>query len=699
MRGVGITSRSTSLFVLLGAAGCSSILGLDQPWDLAQGAHCQPGDESFPCAAGLYCEPVSSTCQPTGGGGGGGGGGCVPETTEACTYTGPMGTKDVGTCKAGSRICNQDGAWEPCQGQVVPVAEDCGTPFDENCDGTPNDGCPCEPGTMQACYTGPMATQHVGACQDGTQTCDADGMGYGPCTGDVLPAATDSCETPVDDDCDGTTNEDVGVGASCLCVPSSSDACYTGPMGTQGVGVCAAGSWTCNDQGTAYGACTGETLPGAEDCAAVGDEDCDGFACSETKWAVAFPATGGVFASKAAATPDGGGVVLARFLGTMTVGGNNLISSGGFDFVLLKVDTNGTPEWQKRFGDAANQTLVKGVGTDAAGNVYVGVGLTGVVDFGGGALPTAGNKTIGLAKFDPAGNHVWSISVGGGSAIAFNGMDVGASGNLTLTGSFAGTLDFGSGTGALTSAGANDAFVLRVSANGVPTWAKRFGDAADQAGMAVATDAGGNTFFSGTNSGAFTIAGPINTPNFIGRLDTNGTPVTQVGFTGSTIASQTLVTDALANVWLAGSFGGSVNTGGGNLSSGVTDALVLTKYSSGFAHLYSQVYGGAGSDLNPSLAIFPDGRLFLAARSNGDVDFDGGSTTLVGGYDVVMTTRLASGAHAWSRGVGSADVEQDNAVATFLDGSSFLVFSANNTALDLGLGAVGPGLVLAKIGQ
>jgi len=49
--------------------------------------------------------------------------------------------------------------------------------------------------------------------------------------------------------------------------------CYTGPSGTRGTGICAAGTRTC--QQAAYGACTGETVPGPESCDGR-DEDCDG---------------------------------------------------------------------------------------------------------------------------------------------------------------------------------------------------------------------------------------------------------------------------------------------------------------------------------------------------------------------------------------------------------------------------------------
>jgi hypothetical protein len=65
----------------------------------------------------------------------------------------------------------------------------------------------CEPGSQAPCYEGAPGTQDVGACRAGVMTCAADGQSYGPCEGQVMPAAMDECTTPlIDEDCDGVEN-------------------------------------------------------------------------------------------------------------------------------------------------------------------------------------------------------------------------------------------------------------------------------------------------------------------------------------------------------------------------------------------------------------------------------------------------------------------------------------------------------------
>ncbi|MEZ4293912.1 MAG: hypothetical protein R3B70_02965 [Polyangiaceae bacterium] len=205
----------------------------------------------------------------------GAGCGCVPGSVAVC-YSGPPATAGVGACKTGMQMCNDMGTgYGPCMGEITPVAETCNTPVDDDCDGEVNEGgagCVCPPNQMVSCYDGPAGTAGVGACKTGLAQCNDQGTVLGGCVGDVVPVP-ETCNTPVDDDCDGQTNES---GAGCVCLPNSVAPCYTGPAGTEGVGACTGGMKTCNAQGTAYGACTGEVLPVAEVCGNFVDENCNG---------------------------------------------------------------------------------------------------------------------------------------------------------------------------------------------------------------------------------------------------------------------------------------------------------------------------------------------------------------------------------------------------------------------------------------
>ncbi len=145
----------------LGVVGCRTILGLEEgaPFD------CQPGD------------------------------------SQICEYEGDPAKLGIGQCKAGERTCMSNGAFGPCKGQVLADPEiACGDdPFDRDCNGRAPPPCACMPGLEEPCaYEGP--TQ--GACHAGTKTCDADGVAWGACVGEVVPMCQ-ACSGGVDTDCDG----------------------------------------------------------------------------------------------------------------------------------------------------------------------------------------------------------------------------------------------------------------------------------------------------------------------------------------------------------------------------------------------------------------------------------------------------------------------------------------------------------------
>src|SRR5450755_4543030 len=55
------------------------------------------------------------------------------------------------------------------------------------CAATPDgEGCPCQPGTVHGCYSGPASQAGVGACTLGKQTCSGEGESggvWGACLG------------------------------------------------------------------------------------------------------------------------------------------------------------------------------------------------------------------------------------------------------------------------------------------------------------------------------------------------------------------------------------------------------------------------------------------------------------------------------------------------------------------------------------
>jgi hypothetical protein len=113
------------------------------------------------------------------------------------------------------------------------------------------------------------------------------------------------------------------------------------PAETEGTGACKAGVQVCNELGTGYGPCIGEVLPKVEVCATLEDENCNS-----------------------------------------------------------EMGCTGTHLWSKRFGDTELQRGLRTT-TDSAGNVLFTGNFLGTVDFEGGALTSAGDVDLFVAKLAP----------------------------------------------------------------------------------------------------------------------------------------------------------------------------------------------------------------------------------------------------------------------------------------------------------
>ncbi|MBI5516285.1 MAG: hypothetical protein HY909_21040 [Deltaproteobacteria bacterium] len=200
---------------------------------------------------------------------------CLPGSTSRC-YDGPPSRAGVGVCNFGMQRCEgsgEFGTWSRCEGSGQPQPVRCGERMDFRCNGMIDEGCGCPPGMTRGCYPGPMGTAGVGLCREGMQTCVATdgGAEWGPCTGAVTPSP-DTCDG-MDRDCDGDT------GTGCSCVRGTNRTCYSGPMGTAGVGTCRAGRQTCvmtaDGRSTMWGRCDGETVPAMNLCDGI-DRACNG---------------------------------------------------------------------------------------------------------------------------------------------------------------------------------------------------------------------------------------------------------------------------------------------------------------------------------------------------------------------------------------------------------------------------------------
>ena len=142
-------------------------------------------------------------------------------------------------------------------------------------------------------------------------------------------------------------------------------------------------------------------------------------------------------------------------------------------FVANVSAATGLGMWAKSFGGAAGGGTATAVAVDSSGNIVVTGTFNGTVDFGDGPLTANGSTGVFVAKLDSSGNILWSKAFGDAhvtSATAPVGVAVDASNNIAIAGQFDGSLDFGGG--ALTSKGSTDIFAVHLDTMGNHLWSR-----------------------------------------------------------------------------------------------------------------------------------------------------------------------------------------------------------------------------------
>jgi hypothetical protein len=113
--------------------------------------------------------------------------------------------------------------------------------------------------------------------------------------------------------------------------------------------------------------------------------------------------------------PDGEMLVGLDFAGTVDLGGGPLTSVGVIDVAIARLDSSGTHLWSKRFG-GPGVSLSPRVWANANGSVVLTGGLTGWVDFGGGALGSMADQAY-VVKLADDGAFLWQHQLPSGTNI------------------------------------------------------------------------------------------------------------------------------------------------------------------------------------------------------------------------------------------------------------------------------------------
>jgi hypothetical protein len=257
----------------------------------------------------------------------------------------------------------------------------------------------------------------------------------------------------------------------------------------------------------------------------------------------------------------------------------------------------------------------------------------------------------------------WSKQLGTAADDHARAVALDAAGNVYVAGFTAGAV-----AGA-TALGAEDILVLKLGPDGKLLWARQLGTKERDLALAMAVDAKGQVYVTGSTTGDLegTNAGNDGTckstscPDlFVLKLDSSGTTLwtRQLGTKGDETANGIALDGS--GVYVTGKTAGDLD---GHTSAGWNDVFVI-KYSLDGAKLWSQQFGGYS---------FDEGRA-VAADGKGALLVTGYLAPATGNDDVFLSKRSAdTGAELWQRTLASAGIVNEEGYAVAVDATGVFV--------------------------
>ncbi len=306
-------------------------------------------------------------------------------------------------------------------------------------------------------------------------------------------------------------------------------------------------------------------------------------------WSLNIGGSGSEYADRLVEDSAGNIILVGSFFTEVDLGDGPLISAGTSDVFVAKYASNGTLIWGSSFGSTMGEDQIY-VDVDDNGDVVILGDFTTTINFGGSDLTSSGPGSFYLAKLSGLdGSHIWSKSIGGINGVSGNGLAVDGMNSIVCIGEYIGPVDFGGGV--LTSSGFyTDLFLVKFDSDGSHSWSHGFGTTGVEPPMDVVVDSQDNILFIGYH--------------YLGEnLDFGGGPL--------------------------------MDSGGGD--------VFLATFSSGGAHVRSDIYGDASMQTGEQLAIGNDDTYVLAGTFMGAPDFGGGPLNNNGDFDIFMVSMDPSG--------------------------------------------------------
>ena len=376
---------------------------------------------------------------------------------------------------------------------------------------------------------------------------------------------------------------------------------------------------------------------------------------------------GAVSVQEIALDSSGNAYVTGMINGTVTFGNITIVSNAHYDIFIAKLSSSGSWQWAVTIGGQFSD-YGRGIAVDSSGDIYVTGAFNGTVNFGNTVL-TSTEYDAFIVKLSSSGSWKWAIKAGGSGPDSGNGISVDQSGNAYVTGYFMGEATFGSTN--LTNGGI---FIAKLSNDGLWQWAVSAGGS----GHGIAVDSSGNAYVTGNFMGVATFGSTNLTSSgateiFIAKLSNDGLWQWAVSAGGSGYdLGLGIAVDSSGNAYVTGMIDGTVTLGSINLTSyGETDIFIAKLSSSGLWQ-WAVNAGSSFAEYGNGIAVDSSGNAYVTGRFQSNATF--GDTSLVsnGGYDAFIVKVSSIGTWQWVVKVGDSSYDVGSGIAVHSSGNTYV---------------------------
>ena len=367
-----------------------------------------------------------------------------------------------------------------------------------------------------------------------------------------------------------------------------------------------------------------------------------------------------------------------------------------YDLTVLKLDASGAYQWHTFYG-SISEDIGYGIALDGNGGVYIIDRSSRSWDGPEGQAPLhafSGPYEIAVLKLDASGAYQWHTFYGSTSSDWGNGIAVGGSGEVYISGSSESSWNGPAGQAPLQAyTGYYDIAVLKLDASGAYQWHTFYGSTNGDWGYSIVVDGNGEVYISGSSESSWN--GPEGQAplhahsgyNEIAELKLDASGAYQWhtfygsanGDWGSSIAA-----DGSGGVYITGSSDSSWNGPEGqaplHAHSGYRDITVLKLDASG-AYQWHTFYGSIDSDSSYGIAVDDSGGVYITGYSESSWNGPAGQAPLHSHsvyFEIAVLKINTSGGFQWHTFYGTNNEDVGYGIA--LDGSGWIYITGHSVS-------------------